>query len=99
MSPGNDERRPGEGRRIVEQTGEVRNNSSRRPGQMPVWRTVPRLDWITARSGRQTWHATWRCCCGQYHRSVLRTLDATVRRTSACGHAVELHITVEAVAA
>lgn len=56
MSPGNDERRPGEGRRTVELTGEVDDQSTPTGGSESYAARMRRLD---AEYVRQSFRRSW----------------------------------------
>jgi hypothetical protein len=65
---------------------------TRRKASTPQINVVAKCDLITARSGRQSWHLTWRCSCGEKHRSVCRVLADELVRHSACGLLVLVHV-------
>ena len=81
-----DERRPDEGRRIVEQTGEVIASLRR-----DRWHVTADALLVVGRTGRTRYLLTYRCRCGARHVSYARALVEATRRTTACGQRVVLH--------
>lgn len=96
MSPGNDERRPGEGRRIVEQTGKVETDSTRRGRQTPtMMHVIATAIPVVGGTGRHRWLLVVRCLlCGQRHVHHGRgELPPTLQRKAACQRGVlVLHV-------
>jgi hypothetical protein len=91
MAAGNDEGRPRQGDQSSSNSSTSKR--TRKVGQPLVWHAVAKAELVTARTGRQRWLLLYRCHCGTKHLSHARTLAESVRRTTACGEPVLLHIT------
>lgn len=102
MKP-NDERRPGEGRRIVEQTGKVntKRTTQRRP-RPAATHVLAECTSVVGGTGRQRTLLIYRCpCCGAQHLAHGRgDLPVVLERPAACRRGrLALHpIVIKAVA-
>jgi len=104
VSPGHDERRPGEGRRVVEQTGEVEAKSRPYRRQKPAaTHVLAECASVIGGTGRQRTLLIYRCPFegGVQHVAHDRDdLPAVLERPSACRRGqLALHPIVKAVAA